>query len=45
MTGRNNKPDQDGKTASPSRLDQFGERLAEDTDSKPMDAGKGTKQC
>ncbi|WP_169306733.1 hypothetical protein [Cohnella pontilimi] len=36
MTGRNNKPDNDGPAATPSRLDQFGGKLAEDTGSKPM---------
>jgi hypothetical protein len=28
MTGRNNKPDNDGPASSPSRLDQFGDKLA-----------------
>ena len=26
MSGRNNRPDNDGSAASPSRLDQFGEK-------------------
>jgi hypothetical protein len=30
MSGRNNKPDNDGVASQPSRLDQFGEQLAED---------------
>jgi hypothetical protein len=28
MTGRNNKPDNDGPASSPSRLDQFGDKLS-----------------
>lgn len=46
MAGRNNKPDNNGPAASPSRLDQFGDKLAEDTDAKPMKkpAGGG-KDC
>lgn len=28
MTGRNNKPDQDGPASSPDRLDQYGDKLA-----------------
>ncbi|MFF2482488.1 hypothetical protein [Paenibacillus sp. NPDC058071] len=35
MAGRNNKPDNDGPSASPSRLDQYGDKLAEDTSEKP----------
>ncbi|MCZ8512770.1 hypothetical protein O9H85_10155 [Paenibacillus filicis] len=31
MTGRNNKPDNDGPASSPGRLDQFGDKLAEET--------------
>lgn len=31
MTGRNNKPDNDGPASSPSRLDQFGEKLADNS--------------
>jgi hypothetical protein len=40
MTGRNNKPDGDGKVASPSRLDQFGEKLAEDTEMESINKAK-----
>jgi hypothetical protein len=36
MAGRNNKPDNDGPAATPSRLDQFGDKLADDTSRKPM---------
>jgi len=39
MSGRNNKPKNDGPASSPERLDQFGDRLAERTDPKPMDRG------
>jgi hypothetical protein len=28
MSGRNNKPDNDGPASNPSRIDQFGETLA-----------------
>lgn len=34
MSGRNSKPDNDGPASSPSRLDQFGDKLAEDTVSR-----------
>ncbi|WP_259617505.1 MULTISPECIES: hypothetical protein [Paenibacillus] len=29
MAGRNNKPDNTGPASQPSRLDQFGDKLAE----------------
>ncbi|MFF2092836.1 hypothetical protein [Paenibacillus sp. NPDC058174] len=29
MSGRNNKPDNDGPASSPDRLDQFGDKLAQ----------------
>jgi hypothetical protein len=28
MSGRNNKPDNDGPSSSPDRLDQYGDKLA-----------------
>lgn len=31
MAGRNNKPDNNGPASNPSRLDQFGDKMAEDT--------------
>ncbi|MFC4099643.1 MULTISPECIES: hypothetical protein [Paenibacillus] len=31
MSGRNNKPKNNGPAASPSRLDQFGDKLSDDT--------------
>ncbi|NIK79992.1 hypothetical protein FHS15_005176 [Paenibacillus castaneae] len=40
MTGRNNKPDNDGPASSPSRLDQFGDKLAEDTETKSQKQNK-----
>ncbi|WP_193394492.1 hypothetical protein [Paenibacillus sp. A3] len=43
MTGRNNKPDNDGPASQPGRLDQFGDKLAEETVSReasPCDTGK-----
>jgi len=38
MTGRNSKPDNDGPASAPSRLDQFGDKLAEDTVPQQRDA-------
>ncbi|WP_165861181.1 hypothetical protein [Paenibacillus paeoniae] len=35
MSGRNNKPRNDGPAANPSRLDQFGDKLADDTQASP----------
>jgi hypothetical protein len=35
MTERNNKPDNDGPAASPSRLDQFGDKLSDTSGSIP----------
>jgi len=35
MTGRNNKPKNNGPASSPSRLDQFGDRSAEDKAAQP----------
>jgi hypothetical protein len=32
MTGRNNKPDNDGPASSPGRLDQFGDKLASENE-------------
>ncbi len=34
MSGRNNKPDNDGKVAEPSRLDQFGDQGSPDSKRK-----------
>jgi hypothetical protein len=46
MTGRNNKPKNDGPAATPGRLDQFGEKLTEDEGNKPMNPGKNNgKSC
>ncbi|BBH18731.1 hypothetical protein Back11_00760 [Paenibacillus baekrokdamisoli] len=45
MTGRNNKPKKDGPQSSPGRLDQFGEKLAEDSGNKPMKKGNNGKSC
>ncbi|MBP1156908.1 MULTISPECIES: hypothetical protein [unclassified Paenibacillus] len=48
MSGRNSKPDNDGPASSPSRLDQFGDKLAEDTVSreaaKASDTAKKNKR-
>jgi len=41
MTGRNNKPDNTGPASHPSRLDQFGDKLAEGTKSKKNAAACG----
>jgi len=34
MAGRNSKPKNDGPAASPSRMDQFGDKLADSRDDK-----------
>ncbi len=34
MAGRNSKPKNNGPAASPSRLDQFGDKLADSRDDK-----------
>jgi len=44
MTGRNNKPKNEGPAASPVRLDQFGEKLTEDEGNKPMNPGKNSRK-
>jgi len=44
MTGRNNKPDNNGPAASPSRLDQFGDKLA-DSGSIPKKGKSKGKSC
>jgi hypothetical protein len=36
MTGRNTHPKQDGQRATPSRLDQYGETLANDNDAADL---------
>jgi hypothetical protein len=38
MSGRNNKPDNDGPASNPSRLDQFGDTLASHNDEEFSDA-------
>ncbi len=46
MSGRNNKPKNNGPAASPGRLDQFGDRLGNDTEPKPMNrSGKPGSNC
>ncbi|WP_176707664.1 hypothetical protein [Bacillus sp. FJAT-26390] len=46
MTGRNNKPDNDGPTASPSRLDQFGDKLSRNAEETPKKANNNNgKSC
>lgn len=40
MTGRNNKPKNDGPASSPDRLDQFGEHMSEAEGNRPMNSGK-----
>jgi hypothetical protein len=44
MTGRNNKPKNNGPASSPERLDQFGEKLAEDSGNKPMNPSKNSRK-
>ncbi|MCQ6559753.1 hypothetical protein [Paenibacillus mendelii] len=47
MAGRNSKPDNDGPAASPDRLDQFGDKLADESGTKPMNPNsrKKGKNC
>ncbi|MBD2871122.1 hypothetical protein [Paenibacillus arenilitoris] len=40
MTGRNNKPDNDGPAASPSRLDQFGDKMSDNSGHVPKKPDK-----
>ncbi|MGG1633376.1 hypothetical protein AB4Z45_02565 [Paenibacillus sp. MCAF9] len=42
MTGRNNKPDNDGPASSPSRLDQFGDKQSRNDEAIPK---KKDKSC
>ncbi|WP_364140041.1 hypothetical protein [Paenibacillus sp. LPE1-1-1.1] len=44
MTGRNNKPDNDGPASSPSRLEQFGDKMSRDDESIPKKS-KNNKSC
>ncbi|MDF2962696.1 MAG: hypothetical protein K0S39_4431 [Paenibacillus sp.] len=44
MTGRNNKPDNNGPASNPSRLDQFGDKLAEDTKNPKSAAACDTRE-
>ncbi|MEK8132864.1 hypothetical protein WMW72_33785 [Paenibacillus filicis] len=44
MSGRNSKPKKNGPASSPSRLDQYGAKLAEDTvprDAEACDTNSG----
>ncbi|MDQ6423634.1 hypothetical protein RB620_29925 [Paenibacillus sp. LHD-117] len=47
MSGRNSKPENTGPAGSPSRLDQFGDKLANESGTKPMKSGKSNngKSC
>ncbi|WP_438448366.1 hypothetical protein [Gorillibacterium sp. sgz5001074] len=44
MSGRNNHPDNDGPAASPSRLDQFGEKQVQ-IDKKELKQSISSKTC
>lgn len=35
MSGRNSKPDNDGPASSPSRLDQYGDKMSRDAGNRP----------
>ncbi|SDD62222.1 hypothetical protein SAMN02799630_05647 [Paenibacillus sp. UNCCL117] len=43
MAGRNSKPKNNGPASSPSRLDQYGAKLADDTVSR--NAGRQDEAC
>ncbi|WP_274649677.1 hypothetical protein [Paenibacillus humicola] len=46
MTGRNNKPDNDGPAASPDRLDQFGDKQSRTPGERPKKPDSpGGKSC
>lgn len=45
MTGRNSKPKNNGPASSPGRLDQFGDKFANDSDMKPMKPNNDGKSC
>jgi hypothetical protein len=46
MTGRNNKPDNDGPASSPSRLDQFGDKLSRNSEETPKKTNNNNgKSC
>jgi hypothetical protein len=47
MSGRNNKPKNDGPASSPSRLDQFGEKMVQDDkqEMKQEASGQENKTC
>ncbi|WP_202903218.1 hypothetical protein [Paenibacillus gorillae] len=40
MSGRNNKPDNDGPASSPDRLDQFGDKLAQSNEEEFQSAAE-----
>ncbi|MCR8845618.1 hypothetical protein NQ117_18195 [Paenibacillus sp. SC116] len=40
MAGRNSKPKNNGPASSPSRLEQFGDKLADESGSKQKQEGK-----
>lgn len=47
MSGRNNKPKNDGPASSPSRLDQFGEKMVQEDkkEMKETTSGQENKMC
>lgn len=45
MSGRNSKPDNKGPAGNPSRLDQFGDKLANESGTKPMNKDNSGKSC
>jgi hypothetical protein len=42
MTGRNSKPDNDGPASNPSKLDQFGDKLASQNEEEFQSAAEQT---
>ncbi|MCC3376112.1 hypothetical protein [Cohnella sp. REN36] len=44
MTGRNNKPDNDGPASSPERLDQYGDKLGSANDAEFESAAEQAEQ-
>ncbi len=45
MTGRNSKPDNDGPMAKPSRLDQVGDKLSDNSARIPKKRSRGNNPC
>jgi hypothetical protein len=45
MTGRNNEPKNDGPASSPSRLDQFGEKMVQEDKQESKEHQENQPSC